>query len=79
MALLPQFVSTDRGSVPLQMVQLGILFIAQAIVIFSIASLAAGSLGGAVQRRSDKWNKRLSWIEALIYAALAANLVLLQA
>jgi len=79
LALLPQFVSTDRGSVPLQMLQLGVLFIAQAIVIFSIASLAAGSLGGAMQRRSAKWNKRLAWIEALIYAALAANLVLLNA
>ncbi|GFN31785.1 LysE family translocator [Paenibacillus xylaniclasticus] len=79
LALLPQFVSTDRGSVPLQMIQLGMLFIVQAIVIFSIASLAAGKLGEAVSRRSEKWNKRLAWIEALIYAALAANLVLLQA
>jgi hypothetical protein len=26
---------------------------------------------GSMPRRSDKWNKRLSIIEALIYAALA--------
>ncbi|MBD3918355.1 LysE family translocator [Paenibacillus sp. PR3] len=77
LALLPQFVSMDKGHVPFQMVQLGLLFIIQALLVFSAASIVAGWLGGSIQRRSNKWNKRLSIIEALIYAALAANLVLL--
>lgn len=77
LALLPQFVSTDKGNVPFQMVQLGLLFIAQALIVFSAASIAAGWIGGSIQRRSNKWNKRLSIIEALIYTALAANLVFL--
>lgn len=77
LALLPQFVSTDEGNVPFQMIQLGLLFIMQALLVFCAASIIAGWLGGSMQRRSNKWNKRLSFIEALIYAALAANLVLL--
>jgi Putative threonine efflux protein len=77
LALLPQFVSTDQGHVPFQMIQLGLLFIMQALIVFSAASIAAGCLGGSIGRRSSKWNKRLSMIEALIYAALAGNLVLL--
>ncbi|PWW06515.1 threonine/homoserine/homoserine lactone efflux protein [Paenibacillus cellulosilyticus] len=78
LALLPQFVSTSKGNVPFQMIQFGLLFICQALVVFCAASIVAGWLGGSIGRRSNKWNKRLSIIEALIYAALAANLVLLQ-
>ncbi|GMK36949.1 LysE family translocator [Paenibacillus sp. CCS19] len=77
LALLPQFVSINNGNVPFQMIQLGLLFIVQALVVFSAASIVAGWLGGSIQRRSNKWNKRLPIIEALIYIALAANLVLL--
>ncbi|TDQ42633.1 LysE family translocator [Aureibacillus halotolerans] len=50
LALLPQFVSVEQGSVPLQMMVLGGLFILQAIVVFTVLSMFAGTLGTTLQR-----------------------------
>jgi threonine/homoserine/homoserine lactone efflux protein len=50
LALLPQFVDVDRGSVPLQILALGITFVLLGLVTDSIWALGAGALGGAVRR-----------------------------
>ncbi|MFD1954432.1 LysE family translocator [Paenibacillus thailandensis] len=77
LALLPQFVSEQSGSIPLQMLQLGLLFIAQALVIFTCVSLLSGFAGGIVTGRSPKWAPRLAVVEAVIYVLLTVNLFLL--
>ncbi|WLD91575.1 LysE family translocator [Alkalihalobacillus sp. AL-G] len=45
LAFLPQFVAVGEGNIPVQMVVLGVLFIIQALVIFTLLSILAGSVG----------------------------------
>ncbi|NGQ93774.1 LysE family translocator [Brevibacillus sp. SYP-B805] len=45
LAFLPQFVTPGAGSAAMQMIVLGLLFMLQAIVIFTIVAVFAGSLG----------------------------------
>ncbi|RDI61445.1 threonine/homoserine/homoserine lactone efflux protein [Nocardia pseudobrasiliensis] len=42
-AVLPQFIDRDRGAVPLQLLTLGLIFLAIALVSDSVWGLAAGS------------------------------------
>lgn len=52
-AFLPQFVHQDAGHVPLQMLLLAMVFIAQAFVIFSSIALFSGSVGAYFRRRAS--------------------------
>ncbi|MCA1322986.1 LysE family translocator [Herbaspirillum sp. alder98] len=52
-AFLPQFVHHDAGHVPLQMLVLAMVFIAQAFVIFSSIALFSGSVGAYFRRRAS--------------------------
>jgi len=45
LAFIPQFVNASAGSVTLQMVILGLLFIAQAMLIFAVVAVLANKLG----------------------------------
>jgi len=51
LALLPQFIDTDRGSVWSQALVLGLLFVALGLVTDSLYALAAGTVGGLFRRR----------------------------
>jgi Putative threonine efflux protein len=51
LALLPQFVDTNRGSVWSQALVLGLLFVALGLVTDSLYALAAGTVGGLFRRR----------------------------
>jgi threonine/homoserine/homoserine lactone efflux protein len=51
LALLPQFVDTDRGGVWSQALVLGLLFVALGLVTDSMYALAAGTVGGFLRRR----------------------------
>ncbi|SDZ04881.1 Threonine/homoserine/homoserine lactone efflux protein [Evansella caseinilytica] len=52
LALLPQFVNNGAGSAPWQMLLLGIVFLIQAFVIFSLVSWFADKLGHLLMRSS---------------------------
>jgi threonine/homoserine/homoserine lactone efflux protein len=52
LAFLPQFVDPEAGSVALQTVTLGFVFIALALASDSAYGMAAGTLGGAFRRHS---------------------------
>jgi threonine/homoserine/homoserine lactone efflux protein len=52
-AFLPQFVHQEAGHVPLQMLVLAMVFIAQAFVIFSSIALFSGSVGAYFRRRAS--------------------------
>jgi threonine/homoserine/homoserine lactone efflux protein len=77
LAFLPQFTARDAGSIPLQMVLLGLLFMGQALVIFSIIGFFSGSVGDWIQKRprAGQW---FSWLSAAIFAALGIRLALAQ-
>ena len=75
LALLPQFVRPDTGSVAWQMLQLGLLFMLQSVVIFCAVAVLASLAGSSLTRRSSKWNRNLAIAESIIYVVLAANLL----
>src|SRR4051794_25642625 len=51
LALLPQFVDTDRGGVWSQALGLGLVFVALGLLSDSLYAVAAGAVGGALRRR----------------------------
>ncbi len=56
-AFLPQFVSPDTGSVALQVLALGFLFVLMGLISDSVYAVLAGTLGTAMRRRA--WVGRL--------------------
>ena len=74
LAFLPQFTDPARGSLTLQMLVLGLVFIAQTVVIFSTMAFAAGSIGRLLARnpRLGPWLDRLCGV---LFIGLAARLV----
>ncbi|MCF6137362.1 LysE family translocator [Pseudalkalibacillus berkeleyi] len=61
LAFLPQFVSMKQGSIPMQMTILGVLFIIQALLIFVVLSISAGSVGERLWGNQTvvKWINRM--------------------
>jgi threonine/homoserine/homoserine lactone efflux protein len=63
LVFLPQFIDTHGvQSVPVQMLELGALFMLQTVVIFSIFGVCAGMIGGWLKRRPrvGVWLDRLA-------------------
>lgn len=77
LAFLPQFVSPDAGSVPLQMLVLGVVFMVQATVLFTILGYFSGSVGTLLlsKPRIARW---FNWLTGGIFTALGLRLALTQ-
>jgi threonine/homoserine/homoserine lactone efflux protein len=74
LAFLPQFVHPDAATpVPVQMIALGLVFMAQALVIFTLFGLFAGVLGDVIARRPAV-HRVFDWLTAGVFLALAAAL-----
>jgi threonine/homoserine/homoserine lactone efflux protein len=74
LAFLPQFVDQSDGNVSLQMVSLGIIFIIQAIIIFSIVSVLASKISEKLIT-NKKFAKYLKWIKAGILLFIGISLI----
>ena len=76
MVFLPQFVDPARGSVPLQLVQLGVMLSAAALAFNTLLGACSGQLGRWLQRRpgAEKFQRGLL---ALVMVGLAIRLLLL--
>ncbi len=75
LAFLPQFTVRDAGNIPLQMVLLGLIFMAQGLVIFTIIGFFSGSVGGWIQRR-PRAGRYFNWLAGGIFALLGLRLAL---
>ncbi len=73
LAFLPQFVSPGSGSIAGQMLLLGFLFMAQAVIIFCIIGFLAGSVGDLLLKR-PRISRIFSWVSAGIFALLGLRL-----
>jgi threonine/homoserine/homoserine lactone efflux protein len=73
LAFLPQFVNSQSGSVPAQMLLLGGLFMAQAVVLFTTFGYFSGSIGGYLLTR-PRLAKYLDGLTAGVFTALALRL-----
>lgn len=75
LAFLPQFVDPARGSIVLQMLFLGGLFILSTIWIFGGIAFLAGTFGSWLGR-SEKATKVLNWIAGSVFVGLALRLIM---
>jgi threonine/homoserine/homoserine lactone efflux protein len=77
LAFLPQFADPARGSLTLQMVLLGGIFILATILIFGAIALLAGTLGSWLTR-SDKAQITMNRVASLVFVGLALKLATTQ-
>jgi threonine/homoserine/homoserine lactone efflux protein len=75
LAFLPQFAEPARGSMTLQFIVLGALFILVTLLVFGLISLLAGSMGRFFNR-SEKGQVYLNRIAAVVFVSLAIKLAL---
>lgn len=75
LAFLPQFVSSEQGSVPWQIVQLGVVFTLQACILFGLLGYFSGHVGAWLGRNSrvDVWLDRIA---GTVFVGLGAKLML---
>lgn len=74
LAFLPQFTNPNLGSIPLQMLLLGILFLIAALLVFSLIAIFSAKLGKVINK-SDKSQKILNKLVSLVFVALAIKLI----
>lgn len=74
LAFLPQFVVPAQGAVPLQMAALGLVFTAQAALLFGLLGYFAGTVGGWLHRRpgASLWLDRGAGV---VFIGLGARLL----
>lgn len=75
LAFLPQFTSPARGSIALQTLSLGALFMLATLLIFGSIAFFAGLVGERL-RRSPQIQNVMNRLAGLIFIGLAATLVL---
>jgi threonine/homoserine/homoserine lactone efflux protein len=74
LAFLPQFTNVNNGSITVQIVLLGFIFILCALFVFSIISQISGAIGKALYR-SDKISRVLNKVAGTVFTALALKLI----
>ena len=74
LSFLPQFVDASRGSMELQLGLLGLLFTAQAAVLFGLLGYFSGSVGGWINRQPQvgQWLDRLA---GTVFIALGVRMI----
>ena len=75
LAFLPQFVNIESGNVPMQMIFLGIIFMVQAWLIFSVISIFAGTIGNKITQKPGI-GKYINWGKAGIFTVIGVKLAL---
>lgn len=73
LAFLPQFVDLNGSS--LQILFLGVVFAAQALIIFSVIAIFAGRVRNLILRKKNI-GQVLNFVEALVLALIAVGLIL---
>ena len=74
LSFLPQFADPNRGSIMLQILSLGLVFIISAMLVFGMISIIAGFLGNRLQR-SSMGQIIMNRIAGTVYATLAIKLI----
>ena len=77
LAFLPQFADPARGSIPLQMLLLGMLFIVSTLIVFGAVAFGAGYIGSWL-RRSPRAQVIMNRVAGVVFVALALRLITVQ-
>src|SRR5690606_1805029 len=75
LAFLPQFTSPARGSVALQTLSLGALFMLAALLVFGGIAFFSGLFGEFVQR-SVRTQRVLNWVAGTVFLGLGVKLAM---
>jgi threonine/homoserine/homoserine lactone efflux protein len=75
LAFLPQFVSPNADYFALQMLLLGFIFMAQAVIIFTLIGFFSGIIGNFLLARPGI-ARRFDWLTAGVFASLGIRLAL---
>ncbi len=73
LAFLPQFADPVRGSVTVQMILLGVLFIVATVIVFGAIAIVAGTLREWLLK-SDHAQTTLNKLAGMVFIALAVKL-----
>jgi threonine/homoserine/homoserine lactone efflux protein len=74
LAFLPQFADPERGSISLQMVALGGIFIMATVLVFGAVALVGGVLGDWLNR-STRAQRIMNCVAGTVFVGLALKLV----
>ena len=77
LAFLPQFTNVNNGSITIQIIMLGFIFIICAFIVFSIISQISGAIGKQLYK-SDKISRVLNKVAGSVFTALALKLIFTQ-
>jgi len=77
LAFLPQFVNTQAGNVPIQMITLGIIFMIMTVIVFSSIGIAANLLSSKLQKNPGIV-KVMNILTSTVLVALGIKLALSQ-
>lgn len=74
LSFLPQFVAVQRGAVPWQTLQLGVIFTLQAALLFGLLGYFSGAVGGWLNRRprAGLWLDRAA---GMVFVGLGLKLI----
>ena len=74
LVFLPQFARVEYGDLAIQLLLLGLIFIACAFCVFSMIAYLSGFLKRALLQ-STKLEKKINLLAAVVYISLATNLI----
>lgn len=77
LAFLPQFADPARGSVALQIMGLGAVFILATLLVFGAIAVFSGAFGALLQG-SARAQRALNWLAGAVFLGLAARLATAQ-
>lgn len=77
LAFLPQFVDPLRGSIPVQILVLGAVFIVTALIIFSLIAWGAGRIGDWL-KKSERAQVYINRLAGTVFVLLACRLVFIK-
>lgn len=76
LALLPQFVDNNGMNVTVQMMILGIIFMVQAFLIFTLISIFSYKIKEKVFNKNNKITSKFNLVKAFVYAFIGVNIAL---
>lgn len=76
LALLPQFVDNNGMNVTIQMMILGVVFMVQAFLIFTLISIFSYKIKEKVFNKNNKITSKFNLVKAFVYAFIGVNIAL---
>ncbi len=77
LAFLPQFADPERGSISLQMISMGCIFIVATVLVFGAVAMVGGALGDWLNR-SMRAQQVMNWIAGTVFVGLAIKLATIE-